>query len=215
MDGFAEQPFESGADREPDAVVSQTEVDAILNEVAEGGEPYRVLLNLKDRLRKLQLDFDAGFSRDLMTEAREGLSLHLTIKVGPEEFAIPITQIRRLVRGAEVVPLPGAPRHLTGVINFRGDLVTVYDLPFMYGYPPTTGQDVTNVVVLKGETFDAGLSVTEIGRLMPLDDRDLGASPGTLPAALRQIVRGTSYQGNRLLLFPDIPQLFTQLDARR
>jgi purine-binding chemotaxis protein CheW len=215
MDGFEKHQFISGPDGEPEQVVSQSDVDALINEVTEGGEPYRVLLNLKDRLRKLQLDFDAGFSRDLMAESRAGLTLHLTIKVGPEEFAIPITQIRRLVRGAEVVPLPGAPRHLTGIINFRGDLVTVYDLPYMYGYPPNTGQDVSNVVVLKGESFDAGLSVTEIGRLMPLDDADLGASPGTLPAALRQIVRGTSYQGNRLLLFPDIPQLFTQLDARR
>jgi purine-binding chemotaxis protein CheW len=215
MNGFTQQGFQSGGSDAPEDGVSQTEVDAILNEAAEGGERYRVLLNLQDRLRKLQLDFDASFSRDLMNEAQEGLTLHLTIRVGPEEFAIPITQVRRLVRGAEVVPLPGAPRHLTGVINFRGDLVTVYDLPFMYGYPPTTGQAVTNVVVLKGEAFDAGLSVTDIGRLMSLDTTDLGASPGTLPAPLRQIVRGTSYQGNRLLLFPDIPRLFTQLDARR
>lgn len=215
MEGFTEQDHRSGSAGDPEAGVTQSEVDAILNEAAEGGERYRVLLNLQDRLRKLQLDFDASFSRDLMAEAQEGLTLHLTMRVGPEEFAVPITDIRRLVRGAEVVPLPGAPRHLSGVINFRGDLVTVYDLPFMYGYPPTTGQAVTHVVVLKGEAFDAGLSVTEIGRLTPLDGRDLGASPGTLPAPLRQIVRGTSYQGNRLLLFPDIPRLFTQLDARR
>jgi purine-binding chemotaxis protein CheW len=215
MNGF--EPLDPTSVGEAGEGVSfdQGAVDAILTEAEVGGEPYRVLLNLKDRLRKLQLDFDASFSKDLMQESQEGQTLHLTVCVGPEEFALPITAIRRLVRGAEVVPLPGAPRHLTGVINLRGDLVTVYDLPYMYGYPPTTDQAVVNVVVLKGRAFDAGLSVTDIGRLAPLDGDALGTPPSTLPGPLRQIVRGTQYQGDRLLLFPDIDRLFTQLDARR
>lgn len=205
--------------RSPDEVrgaepVGQREVDVLIGEAQEGGEGYRTLLNLRDRLRTLQQDFDASFTKDLMEESREGRTLHLTLRVGPEEFAVPITQIRRLVRGAEAVPLPGAPRHLIGVINLRGDLVAVYDLPLLYGYQPTMRQALANVVVLKGSAFDAGLSVTEIGRLIPLDERDVGPPPGTLPAPVRQIVRGTAYVADRLLLFPDIARLFTQLDAR-
>jgi len=215
MEGVPEH-FEPDLDgAEGDRTVDQGEVDAILTEAETRGEPYRALLNLKDRLRKLQLDFDASFTKDLMTESQEGLGLYLTVGVGSEEFAIPITRIRRLVRASEVVPLPGAPTHLSGVINLRGDLVTVYDLPYMYGYGATAGQAVANVVVLKGRAFDAGLLVTEIGRLAPLDTESLGPPPGTLPAPLRQIVQGTSYEGGRLRLFPDLDRLFTQLDARR
>lgn len=208
---FSPQSAEDANAAEP---VRQSDVDAMIGEAEERGEGYRALLNLRDRLRTLQLDFDASFAKDLMEESQEGRTLHLTVCVGPEEFAIPITQIRRLVRGAEVVPLPGAPSHLMGVINFRGDLIAVYDLPFMYGYRATMGHSLANVVVLKGASFDAGLSVTEIGRLIPLDERSLGPPPGTLPPRVRQIVRGTGYEGERLLLFPDLSRLFTQLDAR-
>jgi purine-binding chemotaxis protein CheW len=193
--------------------ILQADVDALLNQAESGGDAYRAMLGLTDRLRKLQADFEASFTRDLLEESHEGRTLHLTLQVGPEVFAVPITQCRRLVRGAEVVPLPGAPRHLLGVINLRGDLITVYDLPFLYGYPAAE-RAVANVVVMRGPTFDAGLAVTEIGRLAPLDEARMGPPPGTLPAPLRQIVRGTSYRDGRLVLFPDLGQLFTQLNAR-
>jgi len=203
----------SGSDAPDAGGIPQADVDALLNQAETGGDAFRAMLGLKDRLHKLRADFEASFSRDLMEESHEGRTLHLTLRVGPEVFAGPITQARRLVRGAEVVPLPGAPRHLLGVINLRGDLVTVYDLPYLYGYPATEGA-VANVVVMRGPTFDAGLAVTELGRLVALDDSHMGPPPGTLPAPLRQIVRGTCYREGTLVLFPDLNQLFNQLNAR-
>lgn len=205
-------PGGSGGPDGPDGGILQADVDALLHQAEAGGDAYRVTLGLKDRLRKLQADFEASFSRDLLEESHEGRTLHLTLRVGPEVFAVPITQARRLVRGAEVVPLPGAPRHLLGVINLRGDLVTVYDLPYLYGYPAAE-RAVANVVVMRGPTFDAGLAVTELGRLVALDEAHMGPPPGTLPAPLRQIVRGTCYREGSLVLFPDLNQLFTQLNA--
>jgi chemotaxis signal transduction protein len=47
-----------------------------------------------------------------------------------------------------------------------------------------------------------------------LDEAQMGPPPGTLPASLRQIVRGTCYREGALVLFPDLNQLFTQLNAR-
>jgi purine-binding chemotaxis protein CheW len=206
----------AGAAAEPggtDGPILQADVDALIGQAEAGGDAYRSMLGLKDRLRKLQADFEASFSRDLLDRSHEGRTLHLTLRVGPEVFAVPITQARRLVRGAEVVPLPGAPRHLLGVINLRGDLITVYDLPFMYGYPAAE-RAVSNVVVMRGPSFDAGLAVTELGRLVALDEGRMGPPPSTLPAPLRQIVRGTCYEDRTLVLFPDLGQLFTQLNAR-
>ena len=196
-----------------DGPIRQHEVDALMRQAETGGDSYRAMVGLADRLRMLQLDFDASFSRDLLAESHAGRTLHLTVQVGPEVFAVPVIQARRLVRGAEVVPLPGAPRHLLGLINLRGDLIAVYDLPFMYGYPPAE-RAVANVVVMRGPTFDAGLAVTEIGRLVAMDEAEMGPPPGTLPAGLRQIVRGTCYREGALVLFPDLEQLFTQLNAR-
>ncbi len=169
-------------------------------------------LGLKERLKRLQDDFDASFARDV-EEERLDLALHLTVGVGDETFALPVRHVSRLVCDADVVPLPGAPAHLVGIMNMRGEMVAIYDLPSLFGYGHAAdGQ--RNVVVLKGLAFDAGLAVSDLGRLVSLDESQVGPTPGTVPGTLRQVIRGTAYHDGKLLLFPDLNQLCKQLDAR-
>lgn len=168
---------------------------------------------LQEQLQRLRDDFDASFSRNLQETGQEGLVPHLAMRVGDETFAVPITRVRRLVRDADVVPLPGAPGHLLGVVNVRGELITVYDLPALFGYPAVTHAGA-GIVVIKGAEFEAGLAVTEIGGLMHLDESTVGAPPSRLPAAVREMVQGTTSHEGKPLLFPDLDALFVQLDAR-
>ena len=170
-------------------------------------------LSLEARLRRLQDDFDASFEDGVEKGAEHSFKHHLSVQVGPENFAVPISKVRRLVCDVDVVPLPGAPAHLMGIINLRGEVITVYDLPGIFGYRLDPGAH-NNVVVMKGLSFEAGLAVSDIGKLVELDPDPAGASPSSVPNHLRQVVRGTTYRDNRLYLFPDFTQLFIQLDAR-
>jgi len=170
-------------------------------------------LSLASRLRLLQDDFDAGFEDGVEKDGAQPLKHHLTVQVGPEHFAIPISKVRRLVRDIDVVPLPGAPAHLLGIINLHGDIITIYDLPGIFGYRSDPGAH-NHIVVMKGLAFEAGLAVSDIGKLVELDPDPAGAPPSSVPGHLRQVVRGTTYQDDRLYLFPDFTQLFIQLDAR-
>ena len=169
-------------------------------------------LGLEQRLKRLQDDFDTSFARDV-EEERLDLALHLTVQVGDERFALPVQHVSRLVCDADVVPLPGAPAHLMGIMNLRGEMVAIYDLPSLFGYGHSA-EGQRNVVVLKGLGFDAGLAVSDLGRLVSLDAEQMGPAPGTVPDTLRQVIRGTTYHDGKLLLFPDLKQLCRQLDAR-
>lgn len=168
---------------------------------------------LQEQLERLRDDFDASFSRNLLETGREGLAPHLAMRVGEETFAVPITRVRRLVRDVDVVPLPGAPAHLLGVVNVRGELITVYDLPALFGYPAVAHADA-GIVVIKGAEFEAGLEVTGIGGLIHLDESAMGEPPSRLPAEVRDMVQGTASHEGTLLLLPDLDALFVQLDAR-
>ena len=169
-------------------------------------------LGLDERIRRLQEDFDSSFAKGA-DEERNDLPLYLTVTLATERIALPITHVKRLVRGIDVMPLPGSPPHLLGLSNLRGELIAVYDLPRMFGYGGDR-QPASNIVVLKGEAFNVGVVVSDIGRLIAVDPARIGAAPRTVPGPMRQIVRGTTYHNGGLLLFLELDQLFTQLDAR-
>ena len=52
-----------------------------------------------------------------------------------QSFALDLGTVRRVVRAMEVTPLPNAPDIILGVINIRGELVSVIDLRRRFHMP--------------------------------------------------------------------------------
>jgi purine-binding chemotaxis protein CheW len=50
------------------------------------------------------------------------------VKVGQHLFAIPLEAVREVVAMPALAKLPGAPRHIKGLLNLRGQLIPVFDL---------------------------------------------------------------------------------------
>ncbi len=50
------------------------------------------------------------------------------VKVGRQVFAIPLAAVREVVAMPALSGLPGAPRHIKGLLNLRGELIPVFDL---------------------------------------------------------------------------------------
>ena len=71
------------------------------------------------------------------TAAAPGPELHLlTFALDREEFGIPVTQVREVIRVSEITRVPQAPAHVRGVANLRGRILAVVELRSRLGLPP-------------------------------------------------------------------------------
>lgn len=52
---------------------------------------------------------------------------HLVVRVGAEQFAVPLAALEEAVEEPRVVALPGAPTHCLGVLRWRGRRVPLHD----------------------------------------------------------------------------------------
>ena len=59
----------------------------------------------------------------------------VVFQIGPQEFAVAVAAVERVVRAVEIVPLPEAPRGVRGIINLQGRIVPVFDLWSRFGHP--------------------------------------------------------------------------------
>jgi len=106
-----------------------------------------------------------------------------------ELFGINVFKIREIVAMPQITVIAGAPAHMLGVVNLRGQVISVIDLPAMVGCQPKTGlnimlvtefarttqafavESVEDIVrldwgqVLSAEASAAGGMVTSIARL--------------------------------------------------
>lgn len=90
--------------------------------------------DLRGRLEQLRQRFDSSFADPPPTAAREYEDL-LGIALGSEQFRVRLREVEGLYLDRAVTPVPSALPHLLGVSDFRGELVAVYDLAALLGYP--------------------------------------------------------------------------------
>ena len=61
------------------------------------------------------------------TDSNDEVLQWVTYRLGEETYGINVMQVQEVLRYTEIAPVPGAPDYVLGIINLRGNVVTVID----------------------------------------------------------------------------------------
>lgn len=94
---------------------------------------------------------------------REGAAAALVVlRLDGREYALPVADVEEVLPMVAMVPVPGAPPWLAGVINLRGRTVPVVDLRTRLGLPPTEPGLRTPILVASAGGRPVGLIADEV-----------------------------------------------------
>ncbi len=79
---------------------------------------------------------------------------HLVLRVNRQSVAISIEVVREILIAPVVTPLPGAPVHLRGLIDVRGEVMPVIDLRRRLGTPSLAEETAALVQLLEARQAD-------------------------------------------------------------
>src|SRR5271157_3394488 len=105
-------------------------------------------------------------------------------------FGIEAQAVQEVVRTTAITHVPLAPYAVAGLINLRGQIVTVLELRRRLGLPERPADRWPMTVVVNCENTAIGLLVDEIGEMVKAPLESFEAVPDLLPAKLREVVTG-------------------------
>ena len=121
-------------------------------------------------------------------------------------YAIPIHQVKEIIRYEEAVKLPNMPDYLEGIISLRGRVLPVVDLARRCGFP---SRDAVNrkalIVEVNGQT--TGLVVDEVSSVTKLGPVQEGSVEMPVNLASSRYVRGIGRRNGALLILLELEQL--------
>jgi purine-binding chemotaxis protein CheW len=108
-------------------------------------------------------------------------------------FGIDVMQVQEVVRFQEITPIPLAPLDIAGLINLRGQIITVIDLKCRLDMSKelmVDEQGSFNIILCTGLEL-VSLLVNEMGDVVEIIDSEIEDTPATLNGNIRHMLYGT------------------------
>ena len=133
----------------------------------------------------------------------------VTYKLGEETYGINVMQVQEVLRHTEIAPVPGAPDYVLGIINLRGNVVTVIDTRSRFGLEPTEVTDSTRIVIIESEEQVVGILVDSVAEVVYLRSSEIESAPNVGTEERAKFIQGVSNRDGQLLILVDLNKLLS------
>ncbi|RBW47444.1 chemotaxis protein CheW [Psychromonas sp. B3M02] len=133
----------------------------------------------------------------------------VTFLLDNETYGINVMQVQEILRYTEIAAVPGAPQYVLGIINLRGNVVTVIDTRTRFGLMPADITDSTRIVIIEAEKQVIGILVDSVAEVVYLKKSEIEAAPHVGTEESSQFIQGVCNRDSGLLILVDLNKLLT------
>lgn len=118
-------------------------------------------------------------------------------------------QVQEILRYSEIAAVPGAPDYVLGIINLRGNVVTVIDTRARFGLMPAEITDNSRIVIIEAEKQVIGILVDSVAEVVYLKKSEIDAAPHVGTEESSQFIEGVTNRDDGLLILVDLNKLLS------
>ena len=133
----------------------------------------------------------------------------VTFQLENETYGINVMQVQEVLRYTEIAPVPGAPEYVLGIINLRGNVVTVIDTRSRFGMPSGDVSENSRIVIIEAEKQVIGIMVDSVAEVVYLRSSEIDAAPAVGTEESAKFIQGVSNRDGQLLILVDLNKLLS------
>lgn len=146
--------------------------------------------------------------------AEDPLLQWVTFRLDNETYGVNVMQVQEVLRMTEIAPVPGAPDYVLGIINLRGNVVTVIDTRKRFGLEPREVDDATRIVITEIEQQVIGMLVDAVAEVVDVRMSEIETAPSVGNDESSRFIQGVSSREGELLILVDLNKLLSADELR-
>ena len=131
----------------------------------------------------------------------------VTFRLEEELYGINVMQVQEVLRYTDIAPVPGAPNYVIGIINLRGNVVTVIDTRCRFALSDGEIDDNTRIVIIEVEGQVVGLLVDSVAEVVYLRESEIEKAPEVGNDESSKYIQGVVTREKDLLILVDVNKL--------
>lgn len=134
----------------------------------------------------------------------------ISFQLGGETYLLPIDDVREVTPYSPPNPVPGAPAAIEGVLNIRGEVVSILSGQKILGLAPQHDCEEAKIIILENTLGVIGLCVDSIGEIITFNPSQVESNAHTSD---QNLIKGTIHINNHLMILFDLNDYCTNLIA--
>ncbi len=134
----------------------------------------------------------------------------VTFKLAGETYGINVMQVQEVLRYTEIAPVPGAPSYVLGIINLRGNVVTVMDTRERFGLASQEITDHSRIVIIEAGNNVIGMLVDSVAEVVYIRESEIEHAPNVGNEENNRFIQGVCYKNDTLLILVELGKILTE-----
>ena len=127
-----------------------------------------------------------------------------------ESYGIDIGAVREIIRTQEITKVPRTPTYVRGVINLRGRVIPVVDLPARLSLPQTDATGDSRIVVVDINGIDIGVIVDQVTEVMRIKDDTIEPPSSVITTADLDYLTGIAKTDGAMIILLDLDRVLDE-----
>lgn len=133
-----------------------------------------------------------------------------TFKLLDEIYGIPVMQVKEVQRLTEIAPVPGSQHFVLGIVNLRGNVITVLDTRTLFGLPKGETTDQSRIIVIELDDQLIGILVDRVADVIYLKRSAIERAPNVGTDESAKFIQGVSYHNEQLITLLDFDRIIEE-----
>ena len=144
-------------------------------------------------------------------EVNDPILQWVTYQLEDETYGINVMQVQEVLRITEIAPVPGAPSYVLGIINLRGNVVTVIDTRSRFGLmPKDSNDDQSRIIIVEVNGNVIGMLVDSVAEVVYLHQSEIDSVPIVNNDDSSRFIQGVCSREEQLLILVDVNKFLTE-----
>lgn len=128
-------------------------------------------------------------------------------RLSGESYGIPVLKVQEIQRYSEISPIPGAPSYVLGIINLRGNVISVLNTRERFGLEELEVTDNTRIVILEAAGQIVGILVDSVAEVISVKASEVDIAPNVGNDETAKFIDGVSNKDGELLILLDAEKI--------
>jgi len=133
--------------------------------------------------------------------------LHVLFQVGGTDYVLPASDVTQMESFEGATRVPGAPAHVAGVVQLRGQVIPVVDVRVRFGLPPGERSAEARIIVVGRRERRVALLVDRAREVIDLGTDAFRPPPEVVADRSAGFVSAIAHDARRVLMLVDVDRI--------